>query len=151
MANGPMAMPKLRKAPSTCCGVAPSSSRNSASRILEDHAVADEAVAHADHHRDLFQLLADSHRGGQHLVAGLRAAYHFEQAHDVGRAEEMQAHHVLGAPGECGDLVQVQRRGIAGEDGARLADRIEPLEDLALDVHLLEHRLDHQVDVRRAA
>ncbi len=76
--------------------------------VLEDHAVADEAVADADHHRDLLQLLADRHGGGEHFIAGPLAAHHFQQAHDVGRAEEMQADHVLGAFGEGGDGVQIE-------------------------------------------
>ena len=48
------------------------------------------------------------------------AAHHLQQLHHVGRAEEVQADHVLRALGEGGDLVDVQRRGVAGEDGAGL-------------------------------
>ncbi len=119
--------------------------------VLEDHAVADEAVADADHHRDLLQLLADRHGGGEHFIAGPLATHHFEQTHDVGRAEEMQADHILGAFGEAGDGVQVQRRGVGGEDRTRLAHRIQLLEDLLLDAHLLEHGLDHHVGIGQGA
>ena len=117
--------------------------------VLKDHAVADETVADADHHRDLLQLLADGHGGGEHFIAGLLATYYFQQPHDVGRAEEMQADDVFRSLGKGGDGIQVQRRSVRGENGARLAHRIQLLEDLLLDAHLLEYRFDHHVDVRQ--
>ncbi|MNZ66335.1 hypothetical protein D3C78_845560 [compost metagenome] len=59
----------------------------------------------------------------------------------------MQADHVLRAAGEGGDLVDVEGRGVGSEDGAGLAYLVEGGEHLALDLHALEHRLDHQVGV----
>ncbi|MCY1293750.1 hypothetical protein D9M70_430180 [compost metagenome] len=59
----------------------------------------------------------------------------------------MQADHVLRAAGEGGDGVEVERRGVGGEDRAGLAHRVETLEHLALDVEILEHRLDRHIDV----
>ena len=44
-----------------------------------------------------------------------------------------------------GDLVDVERRSVGGEDGARLAQPVEFAEHLLLDVHVLEHRLDDDV------
>ena len=80
-------------------------------------------------------------------LRGLLAAHHFQQLHHVGRAEEVHADHVLRALGERGDLVDVERGGVGGEDRARLHHLVERLEHLLLDAHLLEHRLDHQVGV----
>jgi len=61
----------------------------------------------------------------------------------------VQAHHVLRALGEGGDLVEVQRGGVGGQDGTRLAHAVELLEYLLLDAHVLEHGFDHQVHIRQ--
>ena len=52
----------------------------------------------------------------------------------------------LGAPG---DLVDVERGGVGGEDRAGLGDCIELAEDVLLDVHPLEYRFDDDVGVAR--
>ncbi|MNZ72476.1 hypothetical protein D3C78_908550 [compost metagenome] len=59
----------------------------------------------------------------------------------------MQADHVLRAAGDGGDGVDIQGRGVAGEDGAGLAHLVEGAEHLLLDRQVLEHGLDHQVGV----
>ena len=46
-----------------------------------------------------------------------------------------------------GDLVDVERRGVGGEDRARLRDPVEVGEDALLQRHLLEHRLDDEVGI----
>src|SRR5690554_5341587 len=115
--------------------------------VLEYHAVADETVAYANRYGDLLQFLADGHGGGQHFVAGLLAAHHFQQAHDVGRAEEVQTDYIFRTLGEPGNLVQVQRGGVAGQDGAGLAVGIQSLEDLLLDTHVLEDGFHHHIHV----
>ena len=115
--------------------------------VLGEHPVADEAVADAGDDADLLDLLSHRHAGGEHVLRGLVAAHDLEQPHHVGGAEEMQANHVLRALGEAGDRVQVQRRGVGRQDCAGLAYFVECLEDLLLDVHVLEHGLDHEVDV----
>ena len=51
--------------------------------VLLEHAVADEAVAHARDHRHLLQPLAELHRGREHVLGGLLAAHHLEQTHHV--------------------------------------------------------------------
>ena len=96
---------------------------------------------------DLLDLLGELHRGDQHVGRGLGAAHDLEQLHDVGRREEVQADHVLRPRGAGRDLVDVEVGGVGREDRARLGDLVEPAEDLLLDVHLLEHRLDDQVAV----
>ncbi len=75
------------------------------------------------------------------------AAHHFEQAHDIGGAEEMQPDHVLRAARETRDLIEIQRGSIGGEDRARPHHGVELLEYLALHVHVLEHGLDAQVHI----
>ena len=56
-----------------------------------EHAIADEAAAVADQHANLAQLFRKLHAGGDHFFAAGFAAHDFEQAHHVGRAEEMSA------------------------------------------------------------
>ena len=63
--------------------------------ILEDHAVTDKPVTDAYHHGNLVELFAQLHDGGQHVESGVLPAHDFQQAHDVGRAEKVQAHHIL--------------------------------------------------------
>ena len=77
----------------------------------------------------------------------LGGAHDLEQLHHVGRREEVQADHVCGRLVTRGDLVDVERRGVGGEDRAGLADAVELGEDLLLDVHVLEHGLDDEVAV----
>ena len=113
--------------------------------VLVDHAVADEAVAHAGYHGGLADLLRQRHGRGEHVRRRLRATHHFEQAHDVRRAEEMQSDDVLRALREGGDPVHVQRRGVGGEDRTGLHRRIELAEDFFLDAHFLEHGFDDQI------
>ncbi len=57
----------------------------------------------------------------------------------------MQPDDALGPLRRAGDLVDVERRGVGCEHSVRLADLVEPLEDLLLDAHLLEGRLDDDV------
>ena len=59
----------------------------------------------------------------------------------------MHADHVAGPLGVGGDLVDVEAGGVGGQDGARLGDLVELLEDGLLDFHRLEHRLDDDVGV----
>ena len=59
----------------------------------------------------------------------------------------MQSHHVLRTLRKAGDLVEVQRRGVAGQDGARLHHGVKLLEYSFLDAHFLEHGLDHQIGI----
>ena len=59
----------------------------------------------------------------------------------------MRAEHVLGPLGHRGDCVDVEVGGVRGEDRAGLGDRVEPLEHALLELHVLEHRFDHEVGV----
>ena len=84
-------------------------------------------------------------------LARLPAADDLEQAHHVRRAEEMQADHDPGREVRAGDRVDVQRRCVGRENRARLHDPVERREHLLLDLHVLEHRLDHQIGVAMSA
>ena len=59
----------------------------------------------------------------------------------------MQAHDVLRARSDGGDLVDVEIRRVGREDRAGFADRVELGEDLLLHVHVLENRLDDEVAI----
>ncbi|MNR10048.1 hypothetical protein D3C85_1262770 [compost metagenome] len=98
-----------------------------------EHAVADEAEAHPGHHRDLADAFGDFQRSGQDIGGRGRAAHHFEQAHDVGRAEEMQADYVLRPACDDGNGVDIQGGGIARENRAGLAYLVQGTEHLLLD------------------
>ncbi|MGC4111412.1 MAG: hypothetical protein QM747_13510 [Nocardioides sp.] len=63
--------------------------------------------------------------------------------------EEMQAEHVTGPLREGRDSVDIERRGVGGEDGALLRDLVELLEHFLLHLEILEHRLDDEVGLRR--
>src|SRR5690606_1714226 len=114
---------------------------------LVQHAIADEAIAVANQHADLADAFGQIHDRGDDFIGSLRAAHVLQQLHDVGGAEEVHADHVLRPLGGRGDLVDAERGGVGGEDSARLADLVQPGEDLLLELHILEHRLNHQVDL----
>ena len=80
-----------------------------------------------------------------HLVAGGFAAHDFEQAHDVRGAEEMLADHHLRALGRGGDFIDVEVRGVGGQDAGRLGDGVDFGEHLLLERHAFEHGLDDDV------
>ena len=59
--------------------------------------------------------------------------------------------HALRALRRLGDLVDVERRRVGGEQRAGLRDLVQPAEDVALDVEILEDGLDDDVRARKAA
>ncbi len=112
-----------------------------------EHAVADEARAVAGYHADLAHALAKFLGSLQHGLAGLGTANDFQQLHDVRGAEEVQAQDLLGTPGDGSDGVDIQRRGVAGENAGRLHDAVQLAEDVLLQLQVFVNRLDHQIDV----
>ena len=60
--------------------------------------------------------------------------------------KEMQADHILWTRGSSGDLIDVKRGGVCGEDRTRFANLVERSEDATLNVHRFVHRFDHHVD-----
>ena len=110
-----------------------------------EHAVADEAAAVADEHADLAQRAGQGQRSGDHGRAGRFAADDFEQPHDVGGAEEVVADDLLRAGRDGGDLVDVERRRVGGQNGIGPRDAVELGEDLLLELHAFEDGLDDDV------
>ena len=96
----------------------------------------------------IFLICLATRGGREHVLGGLRAAHDFQELGDVRGAEEMQTDDILRPVRDGSDLVQIQRRGIGGEDGAHLRLAIERLEHLLLHCHVLEHRLDDEIGVR---
>ena len=95
-------------------------------------------------------LPAHRHRRRDHRPSTIFAPRTFSSRRiTLAGAEEVHADHALRPLGRRGDLVDVERRGVGGEHGAGLGDRVELGEDLLLDRHLLEHRLDDDVGVAR--
>ncbi|KAG1648183.1 hypothetical protein GQR58_030034 [Nymphon striatum] len=113
----------------------------------EQHAVANEPVAHANQRGGLADALAGGHRRRNDLLGRGVAAHDLHQFHHVGGGEEVHADDTLGARGCRGDLVDVQRRGVAGQHGAGLTDGVQLGEDGLLQIHVLEHGLDNHVAV----
>ncbi|MNV10496.1 hypothetical protein D3C71_1010250 [compost metagenome] len=112
-----------------------------------EHAVADETVAIARHHTDLAHALAERQRRVEHRRCSLRATDDFQQLHDVRRAEEVQAQHLLRPACDRGDGIDVQRRSIARQNRFRLEQAIELTEDFLLELKVFVHRFDDQVDI----
>ena len=70
-----------------------------------------------------------------------------DQPHHRGRVEEVQAERRARAAGvAAGELADRERRGVGGEDRVAGRRRVERGEDLELELELLGHRLDHEVD-----
>ena len=111
------------------------------------HAVADKTVAVTRHHADLADTLTQGQCHVQYRRRGFGATHDFQQFHDVRRAEEVQAEHVLRAFGHGGNGVDIQRRGVTGENGAWLQGGVERAENLLLEFQVLVHRFDHQIGI----
>src|SRR5690348_9791822 len=114
---------------------------------LRQHAVADEAWADADQDGDLADGLGELHAGGDDFLGGVIGTHDLEQLHHIGRREEVQADDIFRPLGHRRDLVDVETRCVGCKDRAWFADGVELGEDLLLDVHALEYRLDDKVDV----
>ena len=111
------------------------------------HPVADESVADAREHGRLAQRPRQFHRRRDRRGRGPRRAHDFEQRHHVRRREEVQPDHVFRPRDRGRDLLDIEGRGVCREHGARLRRRIEPREDVLLEVHPLEDRLDDHIGV----
>ena len=113
--------------------------------ISTNHAIANEAIAHTRDNRCLLDLLGNLHDGQKHIVRSLCTPNYLEQLHDVCRAEEVSADHILRTFGKARNLVQIQRRCVRSQNGSRFADAVEFLEYGFLDIHVLEYSLNHEV------
>src|SRR5580658_4541317 len=123
--------------------------KNGLADIRMKHAVADKAAAVPYEDADLADFLRELHAAGNDFFVAGFAANDFEEAHHVGRAEEMRADHGLRTCGRGSNLVDVERGRVASEDGARLADAIEFSEDFFLERHAFEDGFNHQIGIRK--
>mmetsp|Transcript_29565 Transcript_29565/g.58142 ORF Transcript_29565/g.58142 Transcript_29565/m.58142 type:complete len:412 (+) Transcript_29565:4979-6214(+) len=113
-------------------------------------AVADEPVAHARAHADLAQCFAQGKTGGGHVRRRCVGHHDLQQFHHMSGREKVQSQHVGGPRGGCRNFVDIQIRGIGGQDAARFADPVQFGKDLFFDSHILEHGFDHQIRVAQA-
>ena len=84
-------------------------------------------------------------RGG--LRGGVLAGDHLDQRHHRGGVEEVEADDLVGSQCRLSHLGDRERGGVGGEDRVAGGGGVELAEDGLLDLHLLRHRLDHEVDV----
>src|SRR6185437_4715227 len=94
---------------------------------------------------ELADFLGQLHGRGEHVLRGGFAAYDLQQSHDIRWTEEVHADHVRRSACERGDLVDVECRGVGGENGARLGDVVELAEDFLFDAEVFEHGFDDEV------
>ena len=118
--------------------------------VVCEHPVGDEAETVADDDADLAELLRKLQRRGDHLFARLAAAHDLEKLHHVRRAEEVVADDLCRTSARLRELVDVERRRIARENAVRTGDARDLGERRLLQIHVLEHRLDDDVDVVEA-
>lgn len=111
------------------------------------HAVADETETVARDHADLAHALAQCQGCIKHRRSGLGAAYDLQQLHDVRRTEEVQAQDLLRAASGSGYGVDIQRRGIAGQNRFRFEQTVEFAEDFLLQLEVFVDRFDNQINI----
>jgi hypothetical protein len=109
--------------------------------------VDDEARDLAADDRLLLDRLGEVVGGGRGLLRGVVADDHLDQRHHRGRVEEVEADDLVGAQRRFADLGDRERRGVGGEDRVARGGGVELAEDGLLDLHLLRHGLDDEVDV----
>ena len=111
-----------------------------------DDTTGEEAAAVVDHDRGLTNLQRVVDDLGQHLIRGLLTADDLHQRHLVHRREEVDADEVLLPLDPLREAGDRQGRGVGTQDGVRLDDVLDLLEDLVLHVNRLEGGFDDQVD-----
>ena len=118
---------------------------------LVHHRAHDAVGDEHGHVADGDELLAQA--AGQGLAAldgvggGVIGVDDLDELHGGHRAEEVHAEELLGALGGGGQLGDAQRGGVGDEDGLGLDQVGQLLEGLLLQLHVLDHGLDDDVDV----
>ena len=109
--------------------------------------VDDEAGDLGADDRLLLDRLGEVVGGGRRLTRGVVADDHLDQRHHRGRVEEVEADDLVGAQRRFPHLGDRERGGVGGDDRVARGGGVELAEDGLLDLHLLRHGLDHEVDV----
>ena len=117
--------------------------------VRQQQAIDQKAGPVVDHDRRLADALGVGHGRGHRLVAGLRAANHFDQRHLPHGIEEVNAAEPLGPLQPLGQLRDRNRRGVRSQDRVGVKLRFEPGVELLLDLGVFDDRFDHQVARRQ--
>ncbi len=97
--------------------------------------------------RLLANRLGEGDGGGDGLRRGLLALDDLDQRHDRGRVEVVEADDLLRPQRRFADLGDRQRRGVRRQDRVAGRGGVELGEHGLLDLDLLRHGLDHEIDV----
>ena len=113
--------------------------------VLQEHPVSHEPAAVADQHPDFPDFLGKLHARGNHVLAALFPANHFQQPHHVRRTEKVHPDHGFRTRSARRDFVNVQRRSVGRKNRAALAHPIQFREHFLLQRHAFEYSFDHHV------
>ena len=146
-AKMPIAMPQSVSTRSTCSGVAPSSTRNCASYMYGNIIrLPTNPGPLRTTTPTLLSRFANANAVASTSSRCRVAAHDFEQPHDVRRAEEVQADDRLPAASVAEAISSMSSvEVLVARTQPGLAHAIELGEDLLLQRHVFEHRLDDQV------
>ena len=117
-------------------------------QVGDQQPVDDETGSVLGDDRGLPECLLDEGRDrGQDLVVGGDRRHQFDEALHGRRVEEVDAEHLLGAPGGHSEVDQWDRRRVRREDRVIGGDLVEAAEELELDRFVLDDGLDHHVTI----
>ena len=128
-------------------GVAALEHRDGVVEVAEQQRVGDEAGPVADRDVDLAEPGAQRLHVGDHLGRGDHGADDLDQLHDRRRVEEVDADHLVGPVVATEISVTSASEVLVARIASRLADPVQLGEDPLLEVEVLGHRLDDEVDV----
>ena len=112
---------------------------------MMEHAVTNKTATIPDENADFGELLRELHTSSDHLFARPLTTYDFEQAHDVCGTEEVSPNDRFGPRRGRGNLIDIERGGVARQNRAFSADLIQLREDLFLERHTFKNRLNHDI------
>ncbi len=122
-----------------------------AAEIRKQHAIDQKARAIVDHDRVLAHFLGVGNGGGHRLFAGMFTADDFDQRHHVHRVEEMHADEILRTLERLGQQRNRNGRGIGRQNGALLDLAFYLGKHRLLDLGVLDHGLDDDIDMAKVA
>ena len=122
-----------------------------AAEVREQDAVDQEPGAVLDDDRCLAHRTGVGRNGGDGFLRSLRSPDHLDQRHLVHRVEEMHAEEVFLALERFAQRLDRDRRGVAGDDAVLAHQLLDFGQHRFLDLGILDHRLDDDVDVAEVA